>query len=110
MGFDRPPFRYFESYLRIVLGLDEYDIWLKLKQNNSDFVTFELPPGFYSVKDVSEAVYTIGDHKGTLKNKYDDINTKTKLVLKRLGGTFGVLRFNEKTFGYFIGFQTFLGF
>ena len=79
MGFDRPPFRYFESYLRIVLGLDEYDIWLKLKQNNSVFVTFELPPGFYSVKDVSEAVYTMGDHKGTLKKNMMILTRKKNL-------------------------------
>ena len=66
MGYARSPFRDFESYLRIVVGLDEGDIQLILKQNNSNFVTYELSPGIYTIKDISEAVYTMGDHEGTL--------------------------------------------
>ena len=39
MGFARPPFGDFESYLRIVVvGLDEADIQLILKQYKSNFV------------------------------------------------------------------------
>ena len=40
MGYARSPFRDFDSYLRIVVGLDEDDIQLILKQYNSNFVTF----------------------------------------------------------------------
>ena len=69
-----------------------------LKIYNSKFVTYELVPGIYSNKDISEAVYTIGDHEGTLKIGYDDFSMKTKLTLKRFGGTFGTLRFDEKSF------------
>ena len=49
----------FESYLRFVVGLHENDIWLNLKQYKSIFVTFERPPGIYSVKAISELVYTM---------------------------------------------------
>ena len=67
MGYARSPFREFESYLITVVGLDEDDIQLILKQYNSTFVTYELSPGIYTNKDISEAVYTIGDHEGTLQ-------------------------------------------
>ena len=44
-------FRDFESYLRIVVGLDENDIQLKLKQYNSKFTTSKISPGAYTFKD-----------------------------------------------------------
>ena len=56
MGYARSPFRVFERYHRIVVVIDEDDVWLILKQYNSNFVTFEKPLGIYSVKDISEAV------------------------------------------------------
>ena len=40
-------FRDFETYLRIVVHLDEEDIQLILKEYNSHFITDELPPGIY---------------------------------------------------------------
>ena len=45
MAYARSPFRDFESYLRIVVDLDEDDIQLILKQYNANFVTYELDPG-----------------------------------------------------------------
>ena len=47
LGYTRSSFRDFESYLRIVVGLDEKDIQLTLKQYNSHFITYELTPGIY---------------------------------------------------------------
>ena len=41
MGYARPSFQDFESYLRTVVGLDEYDIQLILKQCNYFFITYE---------------------------------------------------------------------
>ena len=41
MGCARSPFRVLESYLGIVVGLDQDDIQLILKQYNSNFVTYE---------------------------------------------------------------------
>ena len=39
MGYARSPFRDFESYLRIVVDLDQYDVRLILKHNNANFVS-----------------------------------------------------------------------
>ena len=94
----RSPFRDFESYLRIVIGLDEDDIQLILKQYNTNFVvTYELDPGIYSIEDISKLVHTMREHEGTLEIEYDDISMKTKLILTRFGSFFGTLRFDEKS-------------
>ena len=70
-GSARPPIRNFESNHKLVIGLDEDDIQLFLKQQNSNFLTYEIRPSFNSIKDFSEVVYRIGDHEGTLQIKYD---------------------------------------
>ena len=98
MGYARSPFRVFESYLRIVVGLDEDDIQLILKQNNEKVNNYQLSPGIYTIEDISKAVCTMDDHEGTLPIEYDDLNKKTKLNLTRFGSTFGTLRFDEKSF------------
>ena len=98
MGYARSPFRDFESYLRIVVGLDEDDIQLILKRYNANFVTYELDPGNYTIEDLQEAIYPLGDHEGALQIEYDDLNKKIKLTLTRFGSTFGTLRFDEKSF------------
>ena len=98
MGYARSSFRVFESYFRIVIASDDDDIRLISKHSISHFITYELSPGIYSNKDISEAVYTMGDHGGTLKIEYDDIKLKTKIILTRFGSTFGTLRFDEKSF------------
>ena len=67
MGFARSPFRDFESYLRIVVGLDENDIRLNLKQYNANFVTYKLEPVNYAIEDLEEAVYPLSDHEGPLQ-------------------------------------------
>ena len=105
MGFARSPFRDFESYLRIVVGLDEDDIRLILKQYNEIFIIYELSPGIHTIKDVAEIVHKLGDHEGTPKIEYYDDTKKTKLNLTRFGSTFGTLGFDERSF-----FNTFLGF
>ena len=98
MGYARSLFRDFESYLGIVIGLDEDDIRLILSQYNEKFVTYELEPGNHTIEDLHEAVYPLGDHEGTLQIEYDDLNKKTKLILKRFGSTFGTSRFDENSF------------
>ena len=74
MGYARSLFRDFESHLRIVVGLDEDDIQLVLKRYIANFVTYELDPGNYTIEDLQEAVYPLGDHGGTLQIEYHDIN------------------------------------
>ena len=48
-GYSASSFRDFESYLRLVIGLDEEDIQLILKEYNSHFITYELTPGIYTI-------------------------------------------------------------
>ena len=91
MGYARSPIRDFECYLRKVIGLNEDDIQVILKQFDANFVTYELCPRIYTIKDISEVVYTMGNHEGTLKIKYDAISMNTKLLSTRFCGSFGVL-------------------
>ena len=105
MGYARSPFGDFESYLRIVVGLEEENIRLILKQYNEKFVTCEIDPGNYTIEDLQKAVYPLGDHEGALQIEYDDLNKKNKLILTRFASTFGTLRFDKKSF-----FHTLLGF
>ena len=68
------------------------------KQYDSVFINYELSPGIYTNKDISDVVYTMGDHGGTLQIEYDDISMKTKIVLTRFGGISGTLRFDGQSF------------
>ena len=98
MGYARSPFREFENYLRLVVGLDEDDIQWTLKKYNATFVTYELDPSTYTIKDRQEAVRLLGDRENTLQIECDDISLKTKLFLTLVGSSFGTLRFDEKSF------------
>ena len=100
-------FQDFESYLRTEVDLVEDDIKLVLDEYNSSFITYELQPGIYTFKDISEALYNIlqSEYPGpgnVIDVEYDDITMKTKLVVR-----YGILaiRFDEKSF-----FSTTLGF
>ena len=104
-GYARSPYRDFETYLRILVGLGEDNIRLILKQYNEKFITYELDPGNYTIEDLKKAVYPLGNREGTLQIEYDDLDKKTKLILTRFGDTFGSLRFDKKSF-----FHTLLGF
>ena len=82
----------------VKLVLDEY---------NSSFITYELEPGIYTFKDISEALFNIlqSEYPGpgnVIDIEYDDITMKTKLVVR-----YGIIaiRFDEKSF-----FSTVLGF
>ena len=110
LAYARSPFRDFESYLRIVAGLDEEDIRLILNQYNSHFISYELTPGIYTIQDISVAIHTFSGHSEIIQIEYDDISMKTKIILKFKDGVhrrFGLatLRFDEKSF-----FHTLLGF
>ena len=50
MGYALSPFRDFESYLRIVAGLDEDDIQIVLQQYNSNFITDKKHQGITRLK------------------------------------------------------------
>ena len=49
LGYGRSPFWDPESFLKIVVGLNEDDNQVILEQWNSNFLTDELPPGLYSL-------------------------------------------------------------
>ena len=97
-GYTRSRFRGFESYLRIVIGLDEKDIQLILKEYNSYFMTYELTPGIYSIQDISDTIYNFCVNNESMKVEYDDISMKTKIILKYIGErkmfVLGTLRFD----------------
>ena len=100
-------FQDFESFLRTQIDLIEDDINLVLDEYNSSFITYELHPGVYTFKDISEALLKIlqPEYDGYLNAidiEYDDIIMKTKLEVR--AGIISI-RFDEKSF-----FSTILGF
>ena len=52
-------FQDFESFLRTQIDLVEDDIKLVLDEYNSSFITYELEPGIYSYREISEALFYI---------------------------------------------------
>ena len=98
MDYARSPFGGFESYPRIVVGVDEDDIQMILGQYSSFFSTHEIPPGIYTIEDISEEVHSMVDHEGTLQMEYDDIRMETKIIFTQFRLTFGTLRFDEKSY------------
>ena len=55
--YTRSVFQDFESFLRTQIDLIEDDIKLVLDEYNSSFITYELGPGIYTFKDLSEALF-----------------------------------------------------
>ena len=100
-------FQDFESFLRTEIDLVEDDIRLVLNESNSSFITYELEPDLYTLKDFSEAPFNILHPEYRIKNnsvdtENDDQTMKAKLVLRP--GTIST-RFHGKAF-----FSTILGF
>ena len=100
-------FQDFESFLRTQIDLIEDDVKLVLDEYNSSFITYEIDPGIYTFKDISEALLNILqiEYPGpgnVIDIEYDDITMKTKLVVR-----YGIIaiRFDEKSF-----FSNILGF
>ena len=107
LNYSRSKFRDFESYLSIRVGLDEEDIQLILKEYNSHFITYELTPGIYTIKDISDVIQTFSGHSDIIQIEYNDISMKTKIILKyndwRENFGLGTMRFDKKSFfPYFI--------
>ena len=105
--YTRSVFQDFESFLRTQIDLIEDDVKLVLDEYNSSFITYELQPGIYTFKDISEALFNILQSEypvpsNTIVIEFDDITRKTKLVVN--SGIIAI-RFDEKSF-----FSTVLGF
>ena len=106
-GYISSVFQDFESFLRTEVDLVEDDIKLVLDKNNTSFITYELEPGIYTFKDISEVLVNFLQSgypgpRNVIDFQYDDIVLKTKLVVRS-----GIVakRFDEKSF-----FSTVLGF
>ena len=100
-------FQDFESFLRTQIDLIEDDVKLVSDEYNSSFITYELEPGIYSYREVSEALFNILQLKypssdSKILVRLDDITRKTKMVV---GSGIIAIRFDEKSF-----FSTILGF
>ena len=100
-------FQDFENFLRTQIDLVQDDIKLVLDEYNSSFITYELDPGIYTFKDISETLFNIlqSEYPGpsnVIDIENDDITMKTKLVVNN--GIIAI-RFDEKSF-----FSTVLGF
>ena len=93
-------FQNFESFLRTEVDLVENDIKLVLDEYNISFATYELEPGIYTFKDLSEAFFNILQPENPGPNnvvgfEFDDITRKSKLVVR--SGIIAI-RFDEKSF------------
>ena len=98
--FTSSVFQDFDSFLRTQIDLIEDDDKLVLDEYNSSFITYELEPGIYSYREISEALFYI------LQSEYpqsdseilislDNITKKTKLFVN--SGIIAI-RFDEKSF------------
>ena len=106
-GYSSSIFQDFDSFLRTQIDLVEDDIKLVLDEYNSSFITYEIPPGIYTFKDISEVLLNFlqSEYKCDFKKiviEADDITRKTKLVVRP--GIIAI-RFDEKSF-----FSTIFGF
>ena len=97
MNYTQSSLRDFESYVRISTGLKEDDIQLKLKQYNSKFNPYQMFPGIYTFKDISEVLSRVFekdfeirgeiqpnteyDKADSIINECDNITMKTKLIV-----------------------------
>ena len=96
----RSVFQDFESFLRTQIDLIEDDVKLVLDENNSSFITYELEPGIFTFKDISEVLFNILQSefpgpRNVIDIQYDDIVMKTKLVVR--SGIIAI-RFDENSF------------
>ena len=100
-------FQGFKSFLRTQIDLVEVDIKLVLDEYNSNFITYQISPGIYAFKDISEALFYILQSEypqpdSEILIRLDDVTRKTKLVVN--SGIIAI-RFDEKSF-----LSTILGF
>ena len=117
LSYTQSSIRDFETYLRILPGLNEHDIQLILKQYNSKVITYEISPGVYTIRDLSEVLSrgfkeefeirgeiqpkTKFDKSDSIIVNCDNKTMKTILIVRHENNA---MRFYEKPF-----FSTILG-
>ena len=99
-GYHNSVFQDFETYLRTEIDLVEHDVRLVLHNYESSFFTYELQPGIYTFKDLSEALYSNLQPEYPVSSKeivveFDNITRKTQLVVRP-----GIIaeKFDKKSF------------
>ena len=98
--YKRSIFQDFKRFLRTEIDLVEDDIRLVWDEFNSSFITCEIRPGNYTLKDISGVCLRIlqpeypGYHNA-IDIEFNDITKKTKLTVRK--GIIAV-RFDEKSF------------
>ena len=100
-------FQDFESFLRTQIDLIEDEVKLVLDEYNSSFITYELEPGIYSYREISEALFNFlqleyPSSDSEILIRLDDITRETELFVN--SGIIAI-RFDVKSF-----FSTILGF
>ena len=86
-GYRSSVFQDLESYLRTEIDLIEDYFRLVLDNYNSGFITYELQPGIYTFKYISEAFFDILQSEYPASSseiliEFDDNTRKTKLVVR----------------------------
>ena len=79
-------FEDFKSCLRIEVDLVEDDIRLVLDEYNSSFITYEITPSIYTLKDLSKVLFNIiqPEYPGfsnVIVIEFIDVTMKTKLIV-----------------------------
>ena len=105
--YTRSVFQDFKSFLRTQIDLVRDNIKLVLDEYNSSFITYELEPGIYSYREISEALFYIlqSEYPQSVSEiliRLDDVTRKTKLIVS--SGIIAI-RFEGNSF-----FSTILGF
>ena len=106
--FDSSVFQVFESFLRTEIDLVEDNIRLVLDENNSSFMTYELEPGVYTVKNLFEVLAILlpreNDPSHSIDIEFDEITPKTKLVARSdiIASTFD----DKSIFNSILGFNS----
>ena len=106
-GYTKSVFQDFESYLGKNVDSVKGDIKLVLDEYNQSFITYELTPGIYTFKDLSDPFLKIlqpeyEGHHNSIVIKFDDITRRTIFVVRP---GYIAIKFDEKLF-----FSTILGF
>ena len=106
-GYTGSIFQDFKSYLRREVDSVEDDIGLDLDEYISNFINYELPPGIYTSKTLSEVLLRNlqSEYEGvnnTVHIEFNDISMKTKLFVRPsiLAGRFGEKSFLSTIFGF----------
>ena len=88
LGYTRSIFQEIESYLKTEVDSVEDNIRLVLDEYNSTFITYEITPGIYAFKDISEVLFNIIQPKYRKKKSIWKLMLLTGLLLMSFNNLF----------------------